>query len=72
MVEAIVYITMCVLTGLCGSQRRLGFFGTFLVALITTPLVVLPVLLLTGPSRRVEWHRREESKGGIDTRRALP
>jgi hypothetical protein len=27
------------------------------IALITTPLVVLPVLLLTGPSRRVEWHR---------------
>ncbi len=60
MVEAIAYIILCVLTGLCGSYRRMGFFGTFLLALITTPLVVLPVLLLTGPSRRVEWHRREE------------
>jgi hypothetical protein len=58
MVESIIYIIFCVLTGLCGSDRRLGFFGTFLLALITTPLVVLPVLLLTGPNRRVEWHRR--------------
>ena len=59
MVEAIVYITLCVLTGLCGSQRRMGFFGTFLLAVLVTPLVMLPVLLLTGPSRRsVEWRRR--------------
>jgi hypothetical protein len=36
----------------------MGFFGTFFLALITTPFVVLPVLLLTGPSRRAEWHRR--------------
>lgn len=60
MIEAIIYIIFCVLTGLCGSQRRMGFFGTFLIALVTTPLVVLPVLLLTGPSRHVEWRRRIE------------
>ena len=58
MLEPIVYIILCVLTGLCGSHRRMGFFGTFLLALVTTPLVVLPVLLITGPSRRVEWRRR--------------
>jgi hypothetical protein len=55
MVEATIYVVFCILTGLCGINRRMGFFGTFLIALITTPLVVLPVLLLTGPSRRVEW-----------------
>jgi hypothetical protein len=58
MLESIVYIIFCVLTGLCGIDRRMGFLGTFLFALVTTPLVVLPVLLITGPSRRVEWHRR--------------
>lgn len=58
MFEAIIYIIFCVLTGLCGSDRRMGFLGTFLLALATTPLVVLPILLLTGPSRRVEWRRR--------------
>jgi hypothetical protein len=58
MLEAIVYLIFCILTGLCGVNRRLGFLGTFVIALVTTPLVVLPVLLLTGPSRRVEWRRR--------------
>jgi hypothetical protein len=58
MLEPIVNINLCLLTGLCGSQRRMGFFGIFILAIITIPLVVLPVLLLTGPSRRLEWRRR--------------
>ena len=58
MLESIIYVFFCVLTGLCGIDRRMGFFGTFLLALLTTPLVVLPLLLLTGPNRRVEWRRR--------------
>jgi hypothetical protein len=37
---------------------RLVCDAVVLIALITTPLVALPVLLLIGPSRRVEWHRR--------------
>jgi hypothetical protein len=39
----------------------MGFWGTFILALATTPLLVLPVLLLTGPSRRIEWRRRTEA-----------
>jgi hypothetical protein len=58
MVEALAYVLFCVLVGLCGSQRRMGFIGTFLISLVVTPVLVLVVLLLTGPSRRVEWHRR--------------
>jgi hypothetical protein len=61
MVETVVYILLCVLTGFCGIDRRMGFLGTFLLAIITTPIVVLPLLLLTGPSRRrVEWRRKEQ------------
>jgi len=55
MLEPLIYIVLCVLTGMCGSQRRMGFLGTFVLALVTTPLVVLPILLITGPSRR--WQR---------------
>ncbi len=62
MIEAVVYIIFCILTGLCGSHRRLGFFGTFLVTIVLTPLLVLPVLLLTGPSRRVQWRMREDNE----------
>ena len=58
MLESIIYIVLGVLAGRCGSHRRMGIFGTFVLAPIATPLVVLPVLLLTGPSRRIEWRRR--------------
>jgi hypothetical protein len=54
MVEAILYIAICVLTGLCGRATRVGFAGTFVVALIATPLLVLPVLLLIAPRHRIE------------------
>jgi hypothetical protein len=47
-----LYIVFCLLVGLCGSQRRMGFLGTFLVSLVFTPVIVLVILLLTGSSRR--------------------
>jgi hypothetical protein len=56
----IAYIIVCLLTGFCGTDRRMGYLGTFLLALVTTPLVVWLVLFITGPSRRVEWRRRIE------------
>ncbi|MEJ2376072.1 MAG: hypothetical protein P8Y53_01850 [Pseudolabrys sp.] len=58
MLETIIYVIFCILTGLCGIDRRMGFLGTFLLALVTTPLIVLPLLLITGPNRRFEWRRR--------------
>jgi hypothetical protein len=62
MVEAVIYIIFCALTGVLGIDRRMGFFGTFLIAIVTTPFVVLPILLLTGPSSgRVGWWRRRNS-----------
>ena len=45
MVEAVIYVIFCVLTGLLGIDRRMGFIGTFLIAIVTTPFVVLPILL---------------------------
>lgn len=56
------YLVFCLLVGLCGSQRRMGFTGTFLLSLVVTPLVTLVVLLITGPSRRAEMARRAELK----------
>jgi len=48
----ISYIVFCILVGICGSQRRMGFLGTFIVSLFLTPVIVLIVLLLTAPSQR--------------------
>jgi hypothetical protein len=56
------YLVFCILVGLCGSQRRMGFTGTFLLSLIVTPVVALIVLLITGPSRRAELERRPRSQ----------
>jgi hypothetical protein len=58
-IAIIAYITVCMLTGFCGTHRRMGFWGTFFLSLIVTPLVVLPVLFITGPSRHVQWRARD-------------
>jgi peptidoglycan/LPS O-acetylase OafA/YrhL len=50
-IAIILYLVFCVLAGLCGSHRRMGFFGTFLLSLFLTPVLVLLLLILTGPSR---------------------
>jgi hypothetical protein len=49
-----IYVIFCLLTGLCGINRRMGFLATFIIALLVTPIPVLLVLLLTAPSRRPE------------------
>jgi hypothetical protein len=54
------YLVFCILVGFCGSQRRMGFTGTFLLSLVITPVLGLLVLLITGPSRRAETARRAE------------
>jgi hypothetical protein len=53
-VIVIIYVAFCILTGLCGSQRRMGFFGTFIMSLFISPIVMLILLKLTAPSERVE------------------
>ena len=58
----IVYLIFSVLVGLCGSQRRMGFTGTFLLSLVITPILALIVLLVTGPSRRVQLERRPRGR----------
>lgn len=48
----IVYIVLCTMVGLCGMHRSLGFFGTFLLSMVLTPVVVLIILKLTGAAAR--------------------
>jgi hypothetical protein len=47
----VLYVVFCLLAGLAGSHRRMGFFGTFLLSVVFTPVLVLLLLILTGPSR---------------------
>jgi hypothetical protein len=59
-IGVLLYLVFCLLTAVCGSHRRIGFLGTFIISLFITPIVMLIVLLLTGPSREIEWHRRPQ------------
>lgn len=52
MVEAILYISICILTGLCGKNTRIGFLGTFLIAVVVSPLLLLPAIMLLDLWRR--------------------
>ncbi len=54
----ILYFLLCLLAGLCGIKRRMGFIGTFLMAVLVTPPLTLIILLLTGPSRRYLHYSR--------------
>ena len=60
------YLAFCFLVGLCGSQRRMGFIGTFVLSLVITPLLALLLLMITGPSRHAEVARRAELKRQTD------
>jgi hypothetical protein len=50
----IIYVVFCLLVGLCGTRRRIGFFGAFLASFLLTPVLVVLVLFVTEPRRRVE------------------
>jgi len=58
----VAYLVFSILVGLCGSQRRMGFTGTFLLSLFVTPVIALIVLLITGPSRSVQMERRPRNQ----------
>ena len=58
----IAYLSFCILVGLCGIHRRMGFTGTFILSIFLTPVLMLIILLITGPSRRLELERRSNSK----------
>jgi hypothetical protein len=58
MLEVILYVVVCALTAIGGIDRRGGFFVTFILALVFSPLIVLPVLLISSPLRAVQWRRR--------------
>jgi hypothetical protein len=48
-IAIVLYVIICLLAGLAGSQRRMGFFGTFLLSLVITPLLASLLLIFTRP-----------------------
>lgn len=57
-----IYLLACILVGIVGSRRSMGFFAAFLFSLIFTPIVVILVLQLTRtPERYRRDHNRQSS-----------
>jgi hypothetical protein len=61
-IAAISYVILCLIIGLFGRNRRMGYFGTFMLSMLITPLIMMVVLAMTGPSAGVEWRQRPQRK----------
>jgi uncharacterized membrane protein YvlD (DUF360 family) len=58
-IGSIIYILACVLVGLVGSRRSMGFFAAFLFSILFSPIVMILVLQLT---RTPESYRRDRNR----------
>ncbi|MFL6799209.1 MAG: hypothetical protein ACJ8F3_17550 [Xanthobacteraceae bacterium] len=56
----ILYLLCCWITGYVGRFRRMGMLGTFLLSILITPLLMLLLLVMTGPSQGVEWRPKRD------------
>lgn len=48
-----LYLVLCVVAGIVGRNRLLGFWGFFLLSLVLTPLLMIIALIVTLPRRSV-------------------
>jgi hypothetical protein len=65
-----LYLLLCLLVGLCGRKRRTGFGGTFALALLLTPPVMLLILWLTAGKSPVAVGPATAPAGAAFRRRA--
>ena len=50
----LIYILLCLITALYGMDRKLGFLGSLVLSFLLSPLLVLVILILSGPKRPKE------------------
>jgi hypothetical protein len=56
-----IYVIVCLLTAYFGRNTRIGYWGTFFLSVIVTPLVVVIGLILLGEARATRG-RAEQKK----------
>jgi uncharacterized protein (DUF697 family) len=56
-----IYLLACVLVGLVGARRSMGFFAAFFFSLMFTPIVVILILQLTRTPKRYRSDRNRPS-----------
>ncbi len=52
-----LYVVACVVVGLAGTRRSMGFWGAFFLSFLITPFVMILVLQLTRRSDRLDRDR---------------
>jgi len=55
--QLVAYLVLCMIVGLLGHKRAIGFWGFFVLSIILTPLLVTLILALTS-YRREPAHSR--------------
>lgn len=48
----IIYLVLCLLIGILGIRRKLGFWGYFFASLALTPLLGFLLLMVSDPRKR--------------------
>lgn len=48
----VLYLGLCLLAGILGRNRRIGFWGFFFSSIVFTPFVSLPFLYFATPRKR--------------------
>lgn len=45
----VLYVVVCFLVAYFGRNTRIGYWGTFLLSLLLTPLVTIVAVIILGP-----------------------
>lgn len=49
LVPLLIYLGLCLLVGLRGTRTRIGFWGTFFLSILITPVIMYLALVLLNP-----------------------
>ncbi len=48
-----IYLVLCLVAGLFGVRRVIGFWGTLFLSVMLTPLIMLVMLLMLAPKKKI-------------------
>jgi hypothetical protein len=48
---ALLYFALCLVAGVCGRRRRIGFWGFLFASVVFTPFISLMFLYFTTPQK---------------------
>ena len=59
---ALVYLVLCLVAGIAGRNRRIGFWGFLFCSVLFTPVISLLFLYFAGPAKGVTRGAEERSR----------